>query len=159
MCSIAFVPPLLQRKDPVQSCFHSKYIDMDKPTCYFEKIIKQRFIICKVSETDQIVAFMTFIDNYKCKEMLDIGASNYITTLCVQKENRRKGILKKMYEYILTDLPDEFKNRHVSTRTWSTNTAHIKTLIKFGFVQVAFLKDHREKGIDTIYYAKKIQTL
>ena len=99
MYSIAFVPPLLQRKDPVQSCFHSKYIDMDKPTCYFEKIIKQRFIICKVSETDQIVAFMTFIDNYKCKEMLDIGASNYITTLCVQKENRRKGILKKMYEY------------------------------------------------------------
>lgn len=108
---------------------------------------------------------MSFIYNYDRNELFNKNniddINNYISTICVKKEFRRKGITGKMYEYIENVLPKDTASQYVSTRTWSTNIAHINLLKKRNYDNTYIMKNDRtlEDGtkVDTLYFGKNVR--
>lgn len=154
-CNHDFFPPLSHRESSSQGDLKGIESRNSKPELYFDEMIKQNFIIVK-GLNNKIIGFMTFKHGYICEELKIIGESNYITTICVTKAYRKQGILKIMYKFMATSIPNDLKLGYISTRTWSTNAHHIHTLEKTGFNITTVLKDHRGKDIDTIYFGKKV---
>ncbi len=153
-CSNEFVPPLTSRESSTQKNLNGNTTQIEKPYTYFNGMKKQPFLVASID--GQTAAFMTFIHNYHCDELSAIGSSNYITTVCVSPEFRGKGLLSMFYNYMEHDLPESFRLTYLSTRTWSTNLIQIKSLAKRGYTKATVLKDHRGKGIDTVYFYKQI---
>lgn len=155
ICDKEFFPSLSSREDSRQMDLTNLKEDAVKPYSYFQKLHSQQFILL-VNELNQCVAFMSFIHNYKAEELTEILPANYITTICVHPDYRRQGLLKKLYDYMLNNLPEIYTLPTVSTRTWSLNSHHISALHKIGFHVIRKLDDHRGPGIDTLYFAKYI---
>lgn len=122
----------------------------DKPTVYYEEMIKQYFILAY--DGDEVVGFMTFKENYECEALKEFGVSLYITTVCVRKARRGQGIMKALYGVMEQDVPAGCGCRRISTRTWSLNDAQIHELTKRGYERLAVLKDDRGPGVDTVYF-------
>lgn len=123
----------------------------EKPTVYYEEMIKQYFILAY--EGDEVVGFMTFKQNYECDALKEFGTSLYITTVCVKKEKRGRGIMKALYQVMEQEVTVACGCNRVSTRTWSLNDAQIHELSKRGYEKVSVLKDDRGPGVDTVYFA------
>jgi len=154
-CDKEFIPALSARESSTQGNLNNNTSLDVKPQSYFENMITQNFILAIDEETGSLVGFMTFRSNYHCEELKDYAPSNYITTICVKKDYRNHGITKGFYEVILENVEDaELASNFVTTRTWSTNDAHIHLLNKLGFINCTTLKNHRGEGIDTVYFAK-----
>lgn len=164
-CDKEFVPPLSVRNSTKQTDFNFIGIhDTDnKPMEYFRKITEQHNIL--TIEDGIVIAFMSFINDYDKNEFFHknniADINNYISTICVRKEFRRKGITEKMYEYIENNLPKDRASLYVSTRTWSTNLAHINLLKKRNYENTYTIKNDRilEDGtkVDTVYFGKNLR--
>ncbi|TCK98141.1 ribosomal protein S18 acetylase RimI-like enzyme [Natranaerovirga hydrolytica] len=155
-CDQEFIPPLSSRDSSSQKELSDLNQSTVKPISYFEKMMEQKFILV-FNKPNEVVAFMTFIHHYSCEELQAIGFSNYITTICVRKNYRNQGILSKLYDYMEGHIEDSYIENYISTRTWSTNVYHLKTLKNRGYEMGTVLKDHRGEGIDTIYLYKDTQ--
>lgn len=131
-CDEDFLPPLSARENSSQKNL-DEIVSVEKslPYTYFSSMKKQNFIL--VVDNNLVIAFMTFIHQYTCEELKEIGVSNYITTICVKKAHRNKGLLKQMYAYMGENIPSQYKLPYLSTRTWSTNTYHLITLERLVF--------------------------
>lgn len=164
-CDKEFVPPLSTRNTTKQTDFNCiRIYDTDnKPIEYFKKIVEQHNIL--VIQEKIVIAFMSFIYNYDKNEFFHKNniddSNNYISTICVRKKFRRKGITEKMYEYIENALPKDIESPYVSTRTWSTNIAHINLLKKRNYENTYTIKNDRtlEDGtkVDTLYFGKNLR--
>lgn len=163
-CDKEFVPPLSSRNSTKQADFNfiGIYDTDNKPMEYFKKITEQHNILA--IEDGIVIAFMSFIYNYDRNELFNKNnindINNYISTICVRKEFRRKGITEKMYEYIENDLPNDIASQYVSTRTWSTNISHINLLKKRNYENTYTIKNDRilDDGakVDTVYFCKNV---
>ena len=143
-----FVPPLSSRKSSTQRDF-SKAVQGDSIKEYFEQLKSQRF--ASVFEEGELIAFVSFKENYTCSEISENELPNiYLSTLVVSPKARGKGVTTALYQKLFT----EYEKVNIFTRTWSTNFAHIKILGKYGFEVIKVLKDDRGVGIDTIYFKK-----
>lgn len=164
-CDKEFVPPLSSRNSTKQADFNfiGSYDTDNKPMEYFKKITEQHNIL--VIQDGIVIAFMSFIYNYDRNEFFNKNniedINNYISTICVRKEFRRKGITEKMYEYIENVLPKDIASKYVSTRTWSTNISHINLLKKRNYENTYTIKNDRilEDGtkVDTVYFGKNLR--
>lgn len=150
-CDNDFVPPLSKRKSTTQSnltpgaedCYNSGI------TYYHEEMMKQEILAAVLDE--KLLGFVSFKENMSFKNIKTKDIPNiYISTLILHPNARGKGITAKMYDYLFNVL---FLDRNIYTRTWSTNTAHIKILNKFGFKEIDRITDDRGEGIDTVYFA------
>ncbi len=100
-------------------------------------------------EDGKVVGFMSFKKNYVCENISSDYAPNlYVTTLVVHPDYRHQGIAGKFYHKLM----DTFKKHYIFTRTWSTNTGHIRILTMLGFHGHSHISDDRGEGIDTVYY-------
>lgn len=153
-CDHEFIPALSSRNSSAQINLSSEGAtdQKDKPYLYFEELKKQHFILVKIK--DEVIGFMTFKTDYHCEALSKFGVSNYITTVCVRKEYRRQGALKKLYDYMENNLPESIKCNRISTRTWSQNNSHISLLYKRGYTLLKTLEDDRGVGIHTLYFGK-----
>lgn len=143
-----FVPPLSSRSSSTQQNF-SNTLQSDNITTYFEQLKSQRF--AAVFEEGELIAFVSFKENYTCSEIGENEIPNiYLSTLVVSPMARGKGVTTALYQKLFT----EYAKVNIFTRTWSTNFAHIKILGKYGFEVIKVLKDDRGVGIDTIYFKK-----
>jgi len=122
----------------------------EKPTVYYEEMIKQDFVLAY--EEEQVVGFMTFKQNYECEALSGFGTSLYITTVCVRKELRGRGIMKALYRTMEEEVTKACGCNRISTRTWSLNEAQIHELSKRGYEKLCVLKDDRGPGVDTVYF-------
>jgi ribosomal protein S18 acetylase RimI-like enzyme len=157
-CDKEFVPPLSARESSYQSNLTVEENNDVLPHSYYEVMMKQHFILAIEEENGKVVGFMTFKNGYSCPELENYSPSNYITTICVQKAYRNYGITRKFYSMIQSDaLPSKVKQPFISTRTWSTNDAHLHVLDSIGFKVSERLIDHRGPSIDTVYFAKAIE--
>ena len=133
-CDTEFVPILSSRTTTKQTDFNSIeiYDTNTKPTEYFINITKQHNILA--IQDNKVIAFMSFIYNYDRNEFFnkkDIDdVNNYITSICVKKDFRRQGIAEKLYDFVENSLPNDISSQYISTRTWSTNIAHLSILKK-----------------------------
>lgn len=145
-----FVPPLSMRSSATQKNMSPALGNTDGVRKYFDTIIAERFVI--LTNEDKLVGFVAFRENYQSDEISGEFLPNiYISTLIVKKEGRGCGATTAMYQKLFSDYTDSY----VFTRTWSTNTAHIKILGKFGFDEFKRLENDRGEGIDTVYFIKQ----
>jgi len=144
-----FLPPLSQRSSTTQSDLKPSS-ENDGVMKYFNEMINQRIMVAL--EDGQILAFVSFRENYKNSEITDTELPNiYISTLIVKPEGRGKRLTQIMYEMLFK----EYETVNIFTRTWSLNAAHIKILSKFDFKEYKVLKNDRGEGVDTVYFIKK----
>ena len=145
-----FLPPLSARTSTTQKNLYSGEKNDEGILNYFEGMKKQSFVLA--CEEDRLLAFVSYRENYVCDEIDESNLPDiYISTLIVGSQARGKGITYKMYEKLF----EKYSGINIFTRTWSTNNAHIKILSKFGFEEFKVLKNHRGRGVDTVYYKKK----
>ena len=156
-CDLEFLPPLSTRGSTFQSRLQLGDILENLPHSYYEEIIKQPIILAVSEESGKAEGFMTFKHNYHCEELKNFSPSNYITTICVGKNARNKGITRKLYQFLQSSqLPAQYRMPNLATRTWSTNASHLHILETLEFEVSEILVNHRGNGIDTIYFGKKV---
>jgi len=143
-----FVPPLSSRVDTTQTDLHGKS-EKKEPTEYFESLLEQSFVLSV--EDGRVIGFLSFRPDHRLKNEhgLDL-ICNYVSTIIVAKDQRRKGYTENMYRALIRST----RGKTIATRTWSQNTAHILLLEKLGFELLMRIPDDRGEGIDTVYYAK-----
>lgn len=152
-----FVPPLTAREGTTQTegldeaAAGDDYSVDEAIEDYHSQCLKQHIIACH--HDGSLRGFISFRDGYRTPELEGYQPSNYISTIVVAPEHRRQGLARRMYQTVLTDLPESVRDPYVTTRTWSTNDSHLALLDELGFENVATLPDDRGDGIDTVYYA------
>ena len=145
-----FVPPLSARFSPSQTAFDGAPVE-NGVASYFEDMCREQML--GASEGDTLLGFVTFMENLESPYFGEHPLpSIYICTLLVKPEARGKHLTKRMYEHLFFE---RFATHNIFTRTWSTNAAHIAILGKFGFCEIARIKNDRGQGVDTVYFGKK----
>ena len=143
-----FVPPLSARTGTTQQILNAVTDTQSGISAYLDQLAGQAFVLACCS--DRVVGFLSFIPDY----LLTAGELNlrcdYISTVIVLPEYRRRGITSGMYHTLFHKLPDHI----LATHTWSQNTAHLRILHRLGFRLALTLPDDRGAGIDTVYYIK-----
>lgn len=159
-CDGEFFPPLSARESSSQKnlLVNGQGKTGAKPETYYREMIQQNFILAyETSDGEtEVVGFMTFKKQYICEALAKFGESLYITTVCVRKEYRNRGVMKALYRHMETEIPKICKSSGISTRTWSLNKAQLHELEKRGYERIAVLKDDRGPGVDTVYFGKKL---
>ena len=143
-----FIPTLSSREDTTQKNLTSQ-TGKREPTSYYNALLSQSFILC--IENGRVAGFISYIPDYHL--INDKGLDtvcDYVSTVIVSPDSRRKGYTTKMYKKLFSS----GKGKTVMTRTWSQNKAHIALLEKIGFKLVLTIENDRGKGIDTVYYLR-----
>lgn len=142
-----FVPPLSSRSSATQQSLTETKTRSTGVQEYFCQLQAQCF--GAVFEEDKVIAFVSWKEDYTC-EYIDALPNIYISTLIVRPQARGRGVTTALYKKLFA----RYTDRHIFTRTWSTNFAHIRVLEKYGFVCTNTLPNHRGNGIDTVYFQK-----
>jgi len=148
-----FVPPLSQRSSTTQKILTgTASTDVHAGlSSYLNTMMQQEILACL--EDGKLLGFVSFIKDYTTDYITEADLPNiYLSTLILNPEARGRGITKQMYGHLFNDL---YADRHIFTRTWSTNVPHIKILGYYNFAELARIPNHRGEGIDTVYYAKR----
>ena len=152
-CDKEFVPPLSQRNSTSQKALnHTAPAQEEAPNSYFFELCNQPVII--VADQGQVLGFMSFIVDYTCADVENDIPSIYVTTVIVDPDHRGTGLTRKMYGELMELAAARGKS--ISTRTWSTNLAHITILSQLGFYELLRIDNGRGPGIDTVYYRKDV---
>lgn len=122
-----FVPPLSARyNDGGEEEFDLTKVKIDRfPTIYFNKIISLSFLIAFDDETGEVMGFTAFKHGYSSDELHNFSPLNYISTTCVSKKYRNKGVAQRLYQFLEEELPPSFRLPYIARRTWSTNYPQI----------------------------------
>lgn len=145
-----FVPPLSARSSTTQKNLNGGKKSENGIKAYLDGMLGQNMLVCE--EGGEICGFVSFKNDYTCDCIKDTDKPNiYISTALVNPDFRGRKITAKMYEYLFNENTD----KNIFTRTWSTNIAHTKILLKFGFSELLRIENDRGCGIDTVYYAKR----
>lgn len=147
-----FIPSLAARRDTTEHDLTSVRL-WASPLPFFETVLSEYVLLATMN--GEIVGFSSFKPHY-CEELLaEWSPSTYISTTAVLPKYRRQGIARRLNERLMA-LPPELASPFLTRRTWSTNTANIKLIEEFGFDEVIRFRDHRGPGIDTLYFARKL---
>lgn len=155
-CDSEFIPPLSSRNSTTQSELSGCVLEPSGIDEYFDGLKSQDLLVAEVD--CEIAGFLSFRNGYQCPELGGFVPANYVTTVCVDPDARGKAICSEMYRFLIESLPREKELPFLAARTWGSNSEHIRILGKFGFSPVSRLKDHRGRGIDTVYFARRLTT-
>ena len=147
LCDHEFVPALSARSSTTQANLLPGQKSSKIPEAYFENIINQNNFLA--IEDNKVIGFMSFKINYVCENISTEYSPNiYVTTIIVHPNFRHQGIAGKFYDSLMK----KFKHHYIFTRTWSTNSGHLRILNVLKFHQHCYLSNDRGPGIDTVYY-------
>jgi len=133
-----FVPPLSQRSSTTQMEFGEGEGGVSD---YLSSLLSQDFILAL--DRDRIIGFLSYRENFIFDGTVFPA---YVSTIAVRKGYRRLGVGRKLYEELIK------KKGRILVRTWAGNFAHERLLKNLGFTLYKELKNHRGKGIDTLYF-------
>jgi len=108
-------------------------------------------------DDDRLVGFASFEPMVESEPLGEYTPTNHLTVLVVDEAYRNNGLATSFYNYLFDSLPPALHQPAVSTKTWSTNGAHLAILDSLGFECVSRIEDDRAKGVDTVYYARRIE--
>lgn len=150
----SFVPPLSARSSTTQSVLDSAGGgSATGPQPYFHALQDQYFILAHTkNQQHSLAGFMSFRPAYPLPIDDAQTRYNHVTTVLVRPEARGFGITSSMYDTLFSYA--KTTGHGISTRTWSTNIAHITLLEKLGFHLTHRIIDDRGDGIDTVYFVK-----
>lgn len=147
-CDSEFYPPLSSRSSTTQKTLGEPDAKNDTPAEYFKELKKQKFIL--VYTENELSAFLSY-------RIPENERRFYVSTLCVKPKFRGRGLLHLLYDR-LEQIAVTEAVAVLSTRTWSTNEAQIKTLGKHGYHITKSIENDRPNGVGTIYFEKVVNT-
>ena len=151
-CDQDFWPPLSERAGTAEKHLTGDSSHNPGVTDYYRELMTQKNFLWKQGE--RTIAFLSFRPEYHCPQLSRFPKVCYLTTLCLLKEFRGKGLSVRIYRDVLEYLHSRYPDATPTLRTWSTNGPQIHLMKKLHFEPVAVLKDDRGPGVDTIYFAK-----
>lgn len=104
----------------------------------------------------QLVGFASFEPLVDSEPFAAFTPTNHLTVLVVEEACRNQGLATEFYHYLFESLPADRHQPAVSTKTWSTNEAHLAILDALGFECTHRVPDDRAPGVDTVYYARRV---
>jgi len=105
----------------------------------------------------RLVGFASFEPMVESEPLADYTPTNHLTVLVVDEAYRNRGLATEFYGFLFESLPAEHHKPAVSTKTWSTNEAHLAILDALDFECVHRVENDRAPGVDTVYYARRIE--
>lgn len=105
----------------------------------------------------QLVGFASFEPMVDSEPLDSFTPTNHLTVLVVDESYRNQGLATDFYRYLFGSLPVDQQQSAVSTKTWSTNGAHLAVLDALDFECVHRVPDDRAPGVDTVYYARRVE--
>ena len=151
-CDQDFCPPLSERGGTAEKNLTGGSSHNPGVTDYYRELMTQKNFLWK--QGGRTIAFMSFRPEYQCPQLSRFPRVCYLTTLCLLKEFRGKGLSVRIYREVLQYLRSRYPDATPALRTWSTNGAQIHLMEKLHFEQVAVLRNDRGNGVDTVYFAK-----
>ncbi|MDO5728994.1 MAG: N-acetyltransferase [Actinomycetaceae bacterium] len=156
-----FIPPLSSRSSTTQQRLDLT-IDSSQTAstdAYCRELETQSFVFAVASgdtatAKENIIAFLSYRPHttlFDRKRPL----SHYVSTIIVDPHYRGQGVAQRLYNALFA-IADE-QGVSVSTRTWSTNNAHIALLKKNHFNLITTIPNDRGEGLDTVYYERQNQ--
>jgi ribosomal protein S18 acetylase RimI-like enzyme len=142
-----FVPPLSSRSDTVSMESPASKPGLD---AYLEAMREELWLLAQ--RGGAVVGLLSFRHALANRPLAAYAPSLYATTLAVAPAARRTGVARTLYD-ALERQALERRVPYVTTRTWSTNTSHLRLLDERGFVVVDRTPDDRGGGIGTLYLA------
>ncbi|WP_457601573.1 GNAT family N-acetyltransferase [Hydrogenivirga sp.] len=139
-----FVPPLSQRTSTVQMEFAGAGGEGGGTSDYLSSLLSQELLLA--IDRDRVIGLLSYRRNFVFEGSVFTA---YVSTIAVKKGYRRLGVGKALYEELLR------RERKVLVRTWSGNFAHERLLKNLGFDLYKEIKNHRGKGIDTLYFVHR----
>lgn len=154
-CDQDFCPPLSFRSGTQQTSWSAAESKDAKNgiEAYLSDLKEQSMLILKSEQ--EIIAFLSCRTPYTCEYTWQFEQVCYLTTLCIRKSWRKKGLSLKLYERMLAELYQRYPDHMIVFRTWSTNQAQLHIAGVLGFSQIACLENDRGEGIHTLYFARK----
>lgn len=156
-----FIPPLSSRSSTTQQRLDLT-IDSSQTAstdAYCRELETQSFVFAVVSgdaTTTQksIIAFLSYRPHTLLFDRQQ-PQSLYVSTIIVDPKFRGQGLAQRLYDALFVLAAENGET--VSTRTWSTNNAHISLLKKNQFDLIKTIPNDRGEGLDTVYYERQIQ--
>ena len=102
---------------------------------------------------DKVGGFLTYIAEFKLEIGNETMISEYVSTIGVDPAFRKQGIAQSLYKKLIENSP----GKRITTRTWSLNKSHLHILESMGFELLDTIKKDRGRGIDTVYYTRRIK--
>lgn len=147
----SFIPALSSRKSTTQQSLFNRndsHEEDESTDEYFNNLLEQSFILAIYDE--EFVGFMSFIED----KVLPYGSNkpgNYVSTVIIDEQFRGQKLTKQFYYELM-----KF-NKPITTRTWSTNNAHISILDYLNFNLIESIPNDRGENLDTVYYERVIR--
>jgi ribosomal protein S18 acetylase RimI-like enzyme len=148
-----FIPPLDRRTSPTQTSFEEAAGVTDG--AYARALVRQHNILGYATDR-KLVGLLSFQAPLIHPRFLAEDACTYVSTVAVDREHRREGVARELYETLfsltesLPSLPE-----WILLRTWSANTGHLKLLETLGFQLLMQLPDDRGPALDTLYLGRR----
>lgn len=153
-CDGDFCPPISQRYSTSQKVLTEKEPVSDGVNKYFQGLLGQKTLLLK--RDGEIIAFLSYRQDFTCEELSGYGPLYYLTTLCIRRDCRGLGYAPAIYRTLFEKVCGDNPHAYIGLRTWSTNKAQIYLMKELGFRCAVRLPDHRGKGIDTLYFIKRL---
>lgn len=144
-CADEFVPSLRTRSGPEQADFSGD--EGDSLDDYLHDMLQQSFLLAE--EDGHVVAFLSYVTNFKCDGLGDYCPCDYASTLITAPDHRGQGLANRLYE-ALENRPE--RSKFIGSRTWSTNQAQMHIFPKRGWKIISVVENGRGPGIDTVYF-------
>jgi len=106
-----FVPSLSSRDGTTQMKFLNT--NMENINLYFKNLLSQNIILAEIN--DNLVGFISFIDNYYNDIPKDNTPCNYITTIGVSPKYRGKYIAQNLYKYMIDEVMQLYSYSNIVT--------------------------------------------
>ncbi len=139
-----FYPPLSKRGGGIP-----ERVDGDLDTR------EANFLVARLKESDPHDTLKGFVGMVGCTRNWKSDDSAYINFLATHPNHRNHGISKALC-LKLEDVLAKEGIKKIYLCTWSSNPAAMKFYDKLGYCAYSVILNDRGKGIDTIYYKKKI---
>ena len=148
----SFVPPLTgtERTAVSRSADEGTATDLEG---YVDRCVSRPMV--GAFDDGDLVGFGSFEEISSADALEGYTPTHHVELLIVDERVRDRGIGTRLYRSLLDDLPPSVAQPHVSTKTWSTNHAHIAILERLAFSCVERIPDDRGPGVDTVYYARR----
>lgn len=154
-----FIPPLSSRSSTTQQRLDLA-IDSSQTAstdAYCRELETQSFVFAVVSgdaatAQKSIIAFLSYRPHTLLFDQKQ-PQSHYVSTIIVDPKFRGQGLAQRLYDALFVRADEHGET--VSTRTWSTNRAHIALLEKNNFNLIKTIPNDRGEGLDTVYYERQ----
>ena len=144
-CADEFVPSLRTRSGPEQADFSGD--EGGSLDDYLHDMLQQSFLLAE--EDGHVVAFLSYVTNFKCDGLGDYCPCDYASTLITAPDHRGQGLANRLYE-ALENRPE--RSKFIGSRTWSTTQAQMHIFPTGGWKIISVVENGRGPGIDTVYF-------